>query len=143
MDKFTTNSAKETQALGKLLAQELLIEKKTAKKGQVVCLFGDLGSGKTTFTQGLLKGLGAKGPYTSPTFVIMKKYNSIYHIDAYRVEAPDILSLGWKEIVADKDNIVIVEWAERIKKIIPRNFLSIRFKWLDEDRREIKFNCSD
>lgn len=135
MKKFITTSAKQTQKLGELLAQEL-------KGGQIICLSGDLGSGKTTFTQGLLKGLKIAGPYTSPTFVIMKKYkNNIFHFDAYRVGAKDILNLGWEEIIANKNNVVIVEWADRIKKIIPNppagGVLRIRFEWMDENKRKI------
>lgn len=133
---FITSSSKETQKLGKTLAREI-------KGGAVICLAGDLGSGKTTFTQGLLKGLGVKGPYTSPTFVILKKYKkNIYHLDAYRVDAKDILNLGWEEIVSDPENIVVVEWADRIKKIIPKKALWIRFEWVDEKKRKIGYsNC--
>lgn len=151
---FITNNFKETQKLGKLLAEEL-------KTGQIICLEGDLGSGKTTFTQGLLKGLKVRGPYTSPTFLIMKHYEkefpisksqfpnkskkiksqiqNIYHIDAYRVGPVDILNLGWEEIISDKKNIIIVEWSDRIQKILPKNCLKIKFEWMDQDKRKIIF----
>lgn len=136
--EFITNNHKETQKLGELLAMEL-------RGGEVLCLDGELGAGKTTFTQGLLKGLGAKGPYTSPTFLIMKHYEikskdrNIYHIDAYRVGAQDLLNLGWEEIIADPKNIIIVEWSERIKKILPEQAVMIKFEWLDEKQRKISF----
>lgn len=131
MQKFITENYKQTQKLGEILAQEL-------KGGAVICLTGDLGSGKTTFIQGLLKGLKIKGPHTSPTFVIMKKYgNNIFHFDAYRVGVKDILNLGWKEIISDKKNIIIIEWADRIKKIIPRKSLRVSFKWIDNNTRKI------
>ena len=142
MKKFITNSNKQTQKLGETLAKEL-------KGGEIICLSGDLGAGKTTFTQGLLKELKIKGPHTSPTFVILKKYEirfaryeirNVYHIDAYRIKDKDLLGLGWKELIADKNNIIIIEWAENVKKIIPKNALWIRFKWLDRNEREIKFN---
>jgi len=143
-EELTTTSAKQTQGLGETLAKEL-------KGGEVICLSGELGSGKTTFTQGILKGLEADGPYTSPTFVIMKKYQThlslsferrgikgeVYHFDAYRVEAEDVLNLGWEEIIADPHNVVIVEWADRIKKIIPSHALWIRFEGVTEDKRKI------
>ncbi|MDQ1283855.1 MAG: tRNA threonylcarbamoyladenosine biosynthesis protein TsaE [Patescibacteria group bacterium] len=155
---FITNSSKQTQQLGELLAGEL-------RGGEVICLAGDLGAGKTTFTQGLLKGLGVKGPYTSPTFVIMKQYHAtrnmkhetenkkllrascciihdIYHIDAYRVGAEDVLNLGWEEIVADKNNVIIVEWAERISGVIPEGSLWVRFEWVGEKERKITFKNS-
>ena len=153
---YETQSAKETQELGRLLAQEL-------QGGEVIALSGNLGSGKTTFTQGMLKELGAEGPFTSPTFLIMKQYklwetrnkkqetrnkvnqlqgtsfkiDTIYHFDAYRVGANDILNLGWKEIISDSRNVVIVEWADRVKNILPRGVLKINFKWLDEKKRRI------
>lgn len=154
MKTFVTTSAKQTQKLGEMLVQEL-------KGGIIICLSGDLGSGKTTFTQGLLKGLKVRGPYTSPTFVIMKKYRishnanrksihdtrstirDIYHFDAYRVKDKDILNLGWEEITSDKKNIIIIEWADRIKKIIPNppagGVLWIKFGWVDENKRRITF----
>ena len=153
---FITNNARQTQKLGKLLAKEL-------RGGDIICLTGELGSGKTTFAQGILKGLKAKGPYTSPTFVVLKEYKlttnnkrlttkkikklsvvsgklSVYHIDAYRVIAKDILNLGWKEIISNKNNIIIIEWADRIKKIIPKNSLWIKFEWIDENKRKMIFN---
>lgn len=136
--EFVTTNFKQTQKLGELLAQEL-------KGGTVICLTGELGSGKTTFTQGLLKGLKVKGPYTSPTFVIMKKYKkNIFHFDVYRVSAKDILNLGWEEIIRNKNNIVIIEWADRIKKIVPNppdgGVLWIKFEWMDEKKRKIAFS---
>jgi tRNA threonylcarbamoyladenosine biosynthesis protein TsaE len=150
--EFITTKAGQTQKLGELLAEEILADKKSSLKNAksllevgpqktlIICLSGNLGSGKTTFTQGLLKGLKVKGPYTSPTFVIMKKYkDNIYHFDAYRVSAIDILNLGWNEIISDFKNIIIVEWAERVKKIIPKNALWIKFKWVNEDKRKIIF----
>jgi tRNA threonylcarbamoyladenosine biosynthesis protein TsaE len=138
---FTTNSSKKTQELGEILAKEL-------KGGEVICLMGELGSGKTTFAQGVLEGLGAKGPYTSPTFVVMKEYKrknttqdskieNVYHMDAYRVSAQDVLDLGWEEIVAGKNNIVIVEWADRIRSIIPRRATWFEFEHLKDDERKI------
>ncbi len=129
--------------------------------GEILCLTGELGSGKTTFAQGVLKGLGTKGPWTSPTFVVMKEYHikvrpfpsptcrrgipqgrtlSVYHIDAYRVGPKDILNLGWKEIIADKKNVVIVEWPERIKKIISKPAVWLEFKHKEKDEREIIIN---
>lgn len=134
MPTIITKNSRETQELGKKLAGKM-------QGGEVVCLSGELGSGKTTFTQGFLKELGAKGPYTSPTFLIMKEYKlkdkTIYHIDAYRVGEKDILNLGWEEIIADKKNVVIVEWAERIKNIVPKNALWVKFEWINENERRI------
>ena len=138
---FVTNNFRKTQELGRILALEI-------KKSTIICLEGNLGSGKTTFTQGFLKGLEMKGPYTSPTFVIIKEYKkqktrkdkqNVYHIDAYRVKSEDILNLGWEEMIAEKNNIIIIEWADRIKKIIPRGALWIKFDWMDQNKRKITF----
>lgn len=153
---FITQKSKETKELGKLLAKEL-------SGSEVICLSGELGAGKTTFTQGLLEGLGAEKPYTSPTFVVMKEYSAenpvkslrshgaskkqevrnkkiqtIYHLDAYRVSAEDILNLGWEEIISGDKNVCIVEWADRIEKIIPRRAVWIDFEWIDEKKRRIR-----
>lgn len=154
MDTFITKNAEQTRKLGELLAKEL-------RGGGIICLTGDLGSGKTTFAQGILKGLGAKGPHTSPTFVVMKHYKyfskvrpfpssgkavgipqgqtlkNIYHIDCYRVGAQDILGLGWEEIVSGKNNVVIVEWAERIKSIIPEGAVWVEFEHSGDDKRKL------
>lgn len=139
MKNFVTNNFKETQKLGELLAKEI-------SGGQIICLSGDLGSGKTTFTQGFLKGLKVKGPYTSPTFVVMKQYvlkdKNIYHVDAYRIKAKDILNLGWEEMIKNKNNIIIIEWADRIKKIIPKDSVWIKFEWQDEHKRKMTFMSS-
>lgn len=128
--EYITKNSEETKKLGGTLANEI-------KNGRVIALTGELGSGKTTFTQGLLKGLGAEGPYTSPTFVIMKEYGNVYHIDAYRVGSEDILNLGWEEIISNPKNIVIIEWADRIKDIIPDKAVWIEFKWIEEKERKI------
>lgn len=153
--EFITQNLEETKKLGKILAGELC-------GGEVICLSGELGAGKTTFTQGLLFGLGAQKPYTSPTFVVMKEYktknkkqktknkkegkrkiDSVYHFDAYRVEEADILNLGWEEIVSDPKNICIIEWADKVKKIVPKSAIWIDFLWLDEKRRKLIIGKKD
>ena len=132
MEKIT-NNFEETQKLGEEFAKEI-------KAGGVLCLEGELGAGKTTFTQGLLKGLGCVGPFTSPTFVLMKKYQkNIYHLDAYRIDEMNLDDLGWEELVADQKNIIIVEWPEKIQKRIPGQANWINFEWVDENRRKIIF----
>lgn len=140
MKKIVTKSADETQSLAYDYTSKL-------EKGQVVCFQGDLGAGKTTFIQGILSFLGAEKPYTSPTFVIMKKYSvehaiikNVYHIDAYRIDDQALLELGWDEIVKDDKNLVLVEWPEKIKNSIPENSQLIKFKWVDENSRKIIFS---
>lgn len=153
MKIICTQSFTATQKLGEELAKKIT-------PGQVICLSGELGTGKTTFVQGLLKGLKVKGPYTSPTFLIMKQYHvtcnikhktkmlhdsccmihDVYHIDAYRINEKDILNLGWEEIISEPGNLIVVEWAERIKKIIPGNAKRINFFWEEKEKRKIIFN---
>lgn len=137
---FTTHSADETRTLGKRLAEQM-------PPRTCLCLSGDLGSGKTTFAQGLLEGFGATRPYTSPTFVIMKQYDlpaptasgirRVYHADAYRVEARDFEHLGFAEWCADPEGLVILEWPERVEKIIPKDAIKISFMAKNENEREI------
>ena len=134
---FITTSSAQTKKLGQLLAKELYGK-------EIICLSGDLGAGKTTFTQGILKGLKVKGPFTSPTFNIIKTYKTnlqtIYHIDAYRINSKGLLALGWKDFAGKPNSIVIIEWAERVKKIIPKNSLWINFEWIDDKERKIKLD---
>ena len=100
----------------------------------ILALTGELGSGKTTFVQGFFRGLGIKKSPISPTFIIMRRtairrktsasragFQNVYHIDAYRIKHPrELAPLGLKEIMNDSKNIVLIEWAENIKKILPR-----------------------
>lgn len=139
MQEIITKNAEETRKLGLKLSKKI-------NGGEIICLEGELGSGKTTFSQGILEGLGAEKPYTSPTFLVMKKYDiennnikNVYHIDTYRVEEGDVLDLGWEEITKSSENIVIVEWPERINSIIPGKSLRISFKSVDKDQRIVNY----
>jgi len=125
------------QKVGKYLSNEILKEILENKKAIVIGLEGDLGSGKTTFVQGIAKGLGIKGKITSPTFVIMRKYDFLYHIDCYRIKSKDLLELDFKEIIKQSGNIVVIEWAERIKKVLPKDVIWMKFEYLDKDKRKI------
>jgi tRNA threonylcarbamoyladenosine biosynthesis protein TsaE len=125
-------------------------EKNSREKAFVIALDGELGGGKTTFLQGFARGLGVEEKILSPTFVILKKFqlinnltikqfNNFYHIDCYRIQNPEeLIGLGFKEIVKNPENIVAVEWAERIKKTIPKDALKLKFKFIDEKTRRIE-----
>ena len=132
-----TSSSTETKKLAEKIVKEIL-KKRVKKRAFVIGLEGELGSGKTTFIQGFAKGLGIKEKILSPTFVIMKKFNNFYHIDCYRVQrSKELLDLGFKEIISSPQSIVAVEWADKIKGIMPRNTLWINFKFIDEKKRKI------
>lgn len=112
----------------------------------VLALRGDLGSGKTTFTQFLAKELGVKNYVTSPTFVIEKKYKcvegakfeTLIHIDCYRLNSSEeMLNLGWKDMVHNHRNLIIIEWPERIESILPENSVKIDFNFVTENTRSI------
>lgn len=145
--EIETRSAKETgEAAAQFAAQALGAEK--GKGARVVCLWGDLGSGKTTFVQGAAVAAGVREIVNSPTFLIMKKYllpgsfrgRELYHFDCYRVQsAGEVLDLGWEEILAGSGNLVFVEWPERIREILPAERTDLFFESLDADRRRIVF----
>jgi len=138
---FFTENYLETQDVGMALAEET----KNREKAIVFGLSGDLGAGKTTFLQGFAKGLGIEEKVISPTFVIMNRFDikkgsfkNFYHLDCYRIEkAEEIKNLNFEEIIADPKNVVCIEWPEKIKKILPEELISIRFKIIKEDNREI------
>jgi len=111
---------------------------KKLKGGEILALVGELGAGKTTFTQGLADGFGIKGKITSPTFVIMNEYlinsklkikdSKLFHLDSYRLkDEKNMVALGVVELLNDPKNIVVIEWADRLKKFL-KNYCVI---WLD------------
>lgn len=141
--KYLSKSLDET----KMLAQAFLNTLKKAEVGTVVALEGDLGSGKTTFSQSVGDILGVREVMQSPTFVIEKIYEIKYggfthliHIDAYRLERfEELLHLGWEEICSRPENLILIEWPERVKEIIPERAKRICFKFVDETTRELEF----
>ncbi len=146
MKNFITKNKKETEKLGKKIGEEIL-RKKPKNKAFVITLEGDLGGGKTTFVKGLAKGLGIKEKVLSPTFILVKKFeiskrasnfSHFFHIDCYRIEKPkEILGLGFKEITKKPTNIVAIEWANKIERIIPKKSLQIKFEFLGKNKRKI------
>ncbi len=117
------------------LAKTILQKAHLSKGAFVIGLEGNLGSGKTTFAQGFARGLGIKEKIQSPTFVILKrfkvqnpKFKNFYHVDAYRLQNPkEFLALGWEKIISKAHNIMLVEWADRITKILPKDSPHISF----------------
>lgn len=113
----------------------------------VVGLSGELGAGKTTFVKGIARAFGVREMVTSPTFVIMKVYTLVrqpwrrlLHIDAYRIESPEELRiLGWDDIVTDRTNLIFVEWAEKVRSLLPCGYRAISFDVMGEDERRVLF----
>jgi len=147
---FRSRSPAQTRKIGEILAGEIL-KTPFSKKAFILGLEGDLGGGKTTFLQGVAKGLGIKQKILSPTFIIMRKFpisNSLtvptqqflnfYHFDCYRIEKlKEILDLDFKKSISEPQNIVAIEWAEKIKKIIPKKTIWIRFEFINQKTRKI------
>jgi tRNA threonylcarbamoyladenosine biosynthesis protein TsaE len=152
---YQTTSSSQTKKLAGLLASTIVNQKRTrSKNALIIALAGDLGAGKTTFVQGFLRGLGIKKKITSPTFVLIKKFvisvnprinlfkpAAVYHIDCYRIKKlAELLQLGIKEIFNNPKNIVLIEWPEKIKRILPKNIIWIKFKYGEKSNyRTIKF----
>ncbi len=145
--EILTKNPNQTQKAAEMLAMEA-IKFPITKKAFVLALEGDLGGGKTTFLQGFARGLGIKDKILSPTFVLMKKFRiktgeksafkEFYHLDCYRIENPkEILNLGFKKIISNPHSIVAVEWADRIKKILPEDVLILKFEFINENTRRI------
>ncbi len=139
--KFRAKSKEETQKIATRVA-------KRYKKGGVVALVGELGAGKTTFTQGFAKALGIKEKIISPTFILMRSHPLpsstgaskmvLYHVDLYRLEGEQLkVEFGLKEIMSIPNNLVLIEWADKIKDQLPKDTLFITFKKISENEREI------
>lgn len=138
MEKIISNSLEETENLANDFAKKI-------KEGEVMCLYGNLGAGKTTFTQNLIKSLGVKKRVISPTFIIIRSYKittekTFYHVDLYRLGGEkDLESTGLLDILKDKSAIIAIEWPEKMGSFIPKKRWEIKFKYIDENKREISF----
>lgn len=132
---FNTKSPEETKRVGCLIGGLL-------QKGDVVALFGDLGSGKTCLIQGIALGLKVKEKYiTSPTFIMINEYMGripFYHLDLYRVSPTELEGLGFREYISS-DGVTVIEWAERAGNEIPEERLSVYLKITGKRSREIRF----
>jgi len=151
MKYYLSSSPRATKRFSGELARKILkggARRKKRRGALVIALSGDLGTGKTTFIQGFLRGLGVKKNSTSPTFIIFRRFAlkfprfaRLYHFDAYRIKKPrELLALGFKGILSDSKNIVVVEWADKVKRILPKNALKLRFEHgQKENERRIRF----
>ena len=142
MNKYSeeiSRSVDETMGMAANLI-ELLIA------GDIIALYGPVGAGKTHFVKGLTSGLRSKKSAKSPSFSIINEYPgdiSLYHIDFYRLRTEsEIEDLGWTDYL-NSDGIVVIEWAERVKNLLPRRTLDIYFTILDENSRKVEMLASD
>lgn len=129
--KVVTDSPQKTKALAEMIGRAV-------SAGTLITLSGDLGAGKTTFTQGLARGLDIDRKVTSPTFTIMKEYKGrlpLYHIDAYRLENIT-QDLGFEDYI-DGDGVCVIEWANFIEYVLPDQLLNIEFTINDDDSRTL------
>ena len=133
-----TNSPEETLLLGEEIAKSLEL-------GDVLCLNGDLGAGKTHFVKGIARGLGVNESYVnSPTFTLINEYRGslpIYHFDAYRINSDqEVVELGVDEYFYG-DGICLIEWPEKMKNFLPGNSVQITIQKDNESSRTFKFEC--
>ncbi|MDE2144756.1 MAG: tRNA (adenosine(37)-N6)-threonylcarbamoyltransferase complex ATPase subunit type 1 TsaE [Patescibacteria group bacterium] len=136
MASLRLSNLRETKRAAESAAKE--IASRSRKGAAVLALRGELGSGKTTFIKFLARDLGVKSRLSSPTFLIMRGFNinnsklpykRFYHIDAYRLKnSKDLLALGFKNLIEDEKNIVAIEWADRIKDVLPQKRIDLDFK---------------
>jgi tRNA threonylcarbamoyladenosine biosynthesis protein TsaE len=140
--KCIVKNLEETQKIAYDFVKNLSAKKSNAT---IIGLYGDLGAGKTSFTQGVAKAFGVTDNVTSPTFVIEKiyelqnqKFSCLIHIDAYRIEkSEELLHLGWQEIISNPHNLILIEWPERVADIMPEH-IHINFSHISENGREIE-----
>jgi len=134
--EFFSRSPSQTRRIGIRLGSLL-------QKGDLVCLSGDLGAGKTTLVQGIAQGWGSSDPVTSPTFVLVNLYRmhnkpGLYHLDAYRLQsAPEALDLDLDQML--ENGALVVEWPENILKALPKPRLWINLAWIDVEQRHLVF----
>ena len=135
--EFLSHSPEQTLRVGVRLGEIL-------RHGHVICLEGDLGSGKTTLTQGIARGWGALDPVTSPTFVLVNEYRRadsdvLYHVDAFRLAtAEEAQAMGLGDLFAE-GHVVVVEWPTHVAPVLPDDHLWVGLAWVDESRRSMKF----
>jgi tRNA threonylcarbamoyladenosine biosynthesis protein TsaE len=135
-----TTSSQETKKIGQRLARSL-------KGGEVIALFGELGSGKTTFVQGLAKGLGVEQVVTSPSFILMNQFLipgrkvKLCHFDFYRLKkGVERSPADLTDFLGKKEYISLIEWADRVTEFLPSSTIKIYFKYISSNRRKITIN---
>ena len=132
--KFTVESLLETRKLAEEFAMSLNV-------GDMVLLNGDLGAGKTTFTQFVFAALGVMDVVNSPTFAILKSYQgkfTLHHFDTYRITTEEAIEAGFDEVLSDRDSVIFIEWSENIRQLLPKKYIEINIKLVDDNKREFE-----
>jgi len=135
---FFSRSPEQTRRIGTRLGGALQV-------GDVICLQGNLGAGKTTFVQGVAQGWGSRDSVSSPTFILVNVYrhdnhDQLFHMDAYRIDsAPEAEELDLDSMLTD--GALLIEWPERMDGIVPEEHLWISFEYIDDEEREMKFKA--
>lgn len=146
--KIISKSLEDTKNIAKKFVEDTARALGARERAVVVAMYGNLGSGKTTFVKSVAFAFGIENTVTSPTFVIEKIYklenqnfDNLIHIDAYRLKSGEELkALGWDDIFKNPKNIIFIEWPENVKDIIPSNAKKIKFNFIDEYTREINIS---
>ena len=157
MKKVSKNTSETTQ-IAKIFLNKIIKNNNSAKGALVIGLSGDLGTGKTTFTQAIARHLGIKEKVNSPTVVIIKKYSIVgqiqqktssiknakykflFHLDAYRLKnEKELLYLGWDKIISNKEHLVFIEWPENVLKVIPATSVFIHISHTNQGYRNFEF----
>ncbi|PKM91211.1 tRNA (adenosine(37)-N6)-threonylcarbamoyltransferase complex ATPase subunit type 1 TsaE [Candidatus Falkowbacteria bacterium HGW-Falkowbacteria-1] len=143
MKKIITKNEKETMSLGQIIGDKCM-------GGEIFSLTGNLGTGKTLLSKGIAKGLNIKKNVSSPTFIILniyktktkeKKIKKFIHIDAYRLSSKrDLENIGFFDFLNDEENVIVIEWGNKIKKFLPQKAKIIKIKTLSENSRELTFS---
>ena len=138
MKSYVSNSLRETEVLGKRLGSLL-------ERGDMVCMSGDLGAGKTFFTKAMAVGMGIEEDVTSPTYTIINEYDGmvkLYHLDVYRImEIEEMYDIGYEEYFFG-DGVCIVEWADMVRELLPDDYLWIEIERTGEKTRRFTFSAS-
>ena len=132
--QISSQSSEDTELIGEAIGRNL-------RGGEIIELSSDVGGGKTTFTRGLVRGAGSEDRVASPTFTVSKQYQApnftIDHYDFYRLHDPGIMKMEIAEAISDPSRVVVVEWPDSIRGILPERRLRIMLKYTQEDKREI------
>lgn len=136
---YLSHSTEETYQTAHKIAEQF------KNSGGIIALMGDLGAGKTTFTQGFALALGIREKVISPTFVIMRQHSLpndnrvLYHLDLYRLESESMIKeIGLTDLWNNPENIILIEWAEKIEHLLPKDAIRIHLRKLGENEREIE-----